>query len=265
MNPIETIKSRTSWRTYSKEKLNPSDRAKLKEFINKEPETPFGAKPRFQLIDYESGTQQLGTYGFIKDAQHFIAGGVKQQPMNIEDYGYALEQIILHATELGLGTCWLGGTFTKEGFTEAFELQEDEEMPAITPVGYMAERRGLEKVMRLAARSNNRKPWEQLFFKENFSTPLTMEEAGIYGSGLEMVRIAPSASNGQPWRVVLDDEGVHFYCSGRYTVYRRLDLGIAFCHFDLAMNEQGIKGRWEIQDRSPESDNVYVATWRKNN
>ena len=265
MNTIEIIQSRTSWRTYSKEKLNQTDKAKLEELIKKEIETPFGAQPRFQIIDYESGEQQLGTYGFIKDAQHFIAGAVKKHAMSIEDYGYALEKIILQATELGLGTCWLGGTFTRQGFTEAMGLQEEEEMPAITPVGYMADRRGMEKIMRLAARSNNRKPWEQLSFKQNLKTPLSREDAGQYATGLEMVRLAPSASNGQPWRVVLDEDSLHFYCNGKYDIYRRLDLGIAFCHFDLTMKELGVNGVWEIPDRTQESNNVYVATWKKIN
>ena len=265
LTPIEIIQSRTSWRTYRKENLSKADRTKLEEFITKEIETPFGTKPRFQIIDYESGEQQLGTYGFIKDAQHFIAGAVTKQAMSIEDYGYAMEKIILYATELGLGTCWLGGTFTRQGFTEAMGLQGDEEMPAITPVGYMADRRGMEKIMRLAARSNKRKSWEQLFFNKNFNTPITREEAGLYATGLEMVRLAPSASNGQPWRVVLDDDSLHFYCNGKYDIYRRLDLGIAFCHFDLTMKELGIMGKWEISDRKQDANNVYVATWKKIN
>ena len=264
MNPIEIIQSRTSWRTYSKEKLNQADRAKLEELIKQEIETPFGAQPRFHLIDYASGEQKLGTYGFIKDAQHFIAGAVTKQAMSIEDYGYSLEKIVLQATELGLGTCWLGGTFTRQGFTEAINLQEEEEMPAITPIGYMVDRRGMEKIMRIAARSNNRNSWDQLFFKQNFKTPLTREDAGQYATGLEMVRLAPSASNGQPWKVVLDDDSLHFYCSRSYDIYRRLDLGIAFCHFDLTMKELGVNGVWEISDKK-DLKNVYVATWKKIN
>lgn len=32
--------------------------------------------------------------------------------------------------------------------------------------------------------------------------PLEKEEAGNYEAALEMVRIAPSASNKQPWRIL---------------------------------------------------------------
>jgi len=34
---------------------------------------------------------------------------------NLEDFGYLMEEAILFATGLGLGTCWLGGSFTKSG------------------------------------------------------------------------------------------------------------------------------------------------------
>ena len=264
---IDNIKSRTSWRTYSKQKLNKTDRAKLEEFIQRDIKTPFGARPRFTIIDYESGEQQLGTYGFIKDAQHFIAGAVKPAPMGYEDYGYALENIILYATELGLGTCWLGGTFNRQGFTEAIGLLDDEKMPAVTPIGYKAERRGIEKIMRWAASSRNRKSWNQIFF-DNTGSPLTPEKAGIYERGFEMVRLAPSASNGQPWMLILDEDTIHFYHKGKtgYDVYRQMDLGIAFSHFELTTNKQDIIGEWSREDPEIDTDKSrYVASWSKTN
>jgi len=261
---IEIIQSRTSWRTYSKEKLIETDRAKLQELVQKDIPTPFGAKPRFRIIDYESGEQRLGTYGFIKDAQHFIAGAVKSQPMCFEDYGYALESIILNATELGLGTCWLGGTFNRQGFTKEMSLVNGEEMPAITPVGYKAERRGLEKMMRWAANSRNRKPWNQIFYDKQQGTPLTRDHAGIYETAFEMVRLAPSASNGQPWMIILDEDTVHFYHKGKteYDVFRQLDLGIAFSHFKLTMKEIGVNGVWSREDPGKDTDKSrYIASW----
>jgi len=267
MSPItDNIQSRTSWRTYSKEKIGKMERAKLEEFIQRDIKTPFGAKPRFTIIDYESGEQKLGTYGYIKDAQHFIAGAVRKQPMSIEDYGYALEKIILYATELGLGTCWLGGTFNRQGFTKAMGLNDDEQMPAVTPVGYKAERRGMEKIMRWTISSRNRKPWSQIFFEKEKGAPLTLDKAGIYSTAFEMVRLAPSASNGQPWMLILDEDTVHFYHKGKteYDVLRQLDLGIAFSHFELTMNELGVNGVWRRENPEIDRGNSrYIASWSK--
>ncbi len=52
-----------------------------------------------------------------------------------------------------------------------------------------------------SAGSANRKEWGDIFFSGNFGGKLSRRDAGDYGEALEMVRLAPSASNKQPWRV----------------------------------------------------------------
>ena len=90
---------------------------------------------------------------------------------------------------------------------------------------------------------------------------MSLNDASVYSVGFEMVRIAPSASNGQPWRLILDGDSVHFYHDEKeYSMFKQLDMGIAFCHFDLAMKEKGIYG---ILSRESVSDSRYVATWTK--
>lgn len=261
----EIIRRRTSWRTYNGEKLAEEDKqALLSVLSNVEP--LFGSELHFSLVDYDSGSQKLGTYGFIRDARHFIAGGVKPGVLNIEDYGYALEKIILYATGMGLGTCWLGGFFNRKEFHNAFNPSDGVIMPAVTPVGYTKKSRGtIGKVVRYVAGSKNRKPWNDLFFKPDFS-PLSKEDAGLFAHSLEMVRLGPSASNGQPWRIVVDGDSVHFYVRSRkgYESMVRLDMGIAFCHFDLSMKEQDVNGEWSVHNpKIPSDDLQYMATWRK--
>ena len=106
---------------------------------------PFGHTPRFVLISMASLPREewrkLGTYGVIKNARLFLAGMLKPAPMAAEDYGYCMEKLILKATELGLGTCWLGGTFSIGAFGLAAGLQDQETLPCISPIGYAAERR----------------------------------------------------------------------------------------------------------------------------
>jgi hypothetical protein len=260
----EIIRRRTSWRTYNGEKLSEVDRQSLLSILS-EVKPLFGSDLRFSLVDYDSGAQKLGTYGFIKDARHFIAGGVKPGNLNIEDYGYALETIILHATSMRLGTCWLGGFFNRQEFRNAFKPAEGETIPAVTPIGYTKKIRGtIGKVVRYAAGSKNRKPWSDLFFKPDF-TSIQTEDTGIFAESLEMVRLGPSASNGQPWRIVIDGDSAHFYVKSRsgYESMVRLDMGIAFCHFDLSMKDKGVDGAWVVQDPGLSSNGLrYVATWR---
>jgi hypothetical protein len=191
--------------------------------------------------------------------------------MAMEDYGYAMEKNILKAQSLGLGTCWLGGTFRRSAFSRTMDLSESEFLPAISPVGYPGEKRSLtDRFFRFSAGSNERKPWESLFFSGTAETPLSEESAGRYGIPLECVRIGPSASNKQPWRIIRDGEAFHF-CLSRTPRYDRLikgillqgiDMGIAMCHFEMASRELGLGGTWKI--RSPGTalgDWEYIASW----
>ena len=82
-----------------------------------------------------------------------------------------------------------------------------------------------------------------------------------------MVRLAPSAGNKQPWRIVKEsDRNVfHFYIievTGAYAVFPPVDIGIAVCHWELTAEELGIKGEWEFsQPDIPSEGYVYKISW----
>ncbi|GAG20046.1 unnamed protein product, partial [marine sediment metagenome] len=78
---------------------------------------------------------------------------------------------------------------------------------------------------------------------------LPRETTGRYETLLEMVRLAPSAGNKQPWRVLKEKETekFHFYVKSSqqkvYNTFITVDVGIAICHFDLTAKEVGIEGK----------------------
>lgn len=65
--------------------------------------------------------------------------------------------------------------------------------------------------MRKAVKADERLPFEELFFDGSMDKPLNADKAGDIEVPLEMVRLAPSAVNKQPWRVIVEDKMVHFY------------------------------------------------------
>ena len=84
------------------------------------------------------------------------------------------------------------------------------------------------------------------------------------------VRLGPSASNKQPWRIIKDENVYHFFlCRTKgYGVssydMQKNDIGIAKCHFELSANELGLKGSWvEIKDISTQNDWEYCCSWSK--
>ena len=280
----DIIRKRASCRTYSTGPVEKDLKDRLEQLLADSAAGPFGSRPRFELITAtdrdRDALKDLGTYGFIKDPAGFILSAVAQSPRDLEDFGYVMEQNILHATDLGLGTCWLGGTFTRSTFAEKISAREDETLPAVASVGHMAPKmRLVEKVMRWGAGAENRKPWKDLFFKNGFNGAPSPEDIGKWAQPLEMVRIAPSASNRQPWRIVQESATrcFHFYLQrtkGYQTRNKvlfgmadlqRVDMGIAMCHFELTCNDLGLSGKWTFDEpdigKLPELTS-YVASWQ---
>ena len=274
------IQERTSWRSYDKRPLEPAVMEQISDFCEGI-DGPFGTSVRFQLVAAADGDhdalKSLGTYGMIKNPTGFVIGAMGKGDNNNEDYGYAMEAIILRLTDLGLGSCWLGGTFSKSTFSKRINCGEEETVPAVASTGYRTQRRStLDRVVRWGAGSRKRIPWEQLFFRDDFTIVAAQAEVGELALPLEMVRLAPSASNKQPWRILLKDDEVHFYLR-RTKGYgernarlfgladmQRIDLGIALCHFDLMAREVGLPGSWRLSDpgvTSPWVNTEYTATW----
>jgi nitroreductase len=277
----ELINARYSCRTYRNEPIAADERSRLAEYLAAHTVGPFGSQARFALVaaapgDHEA-LKRLGTYGFIKGAMGFLVGAVRRGPRDHEDYGYLVEQAILFATDLGLGTCWLGGTFTKGRFAARMGgLARDEIMPAVVSLGYAGDD-GAERIREREAGSR-RLPASSLFFDERFGEPLALESGDPFAAVLEGVRMAPSATNKQPWRVVRRGRDWHFYLqrskgygkgSVLFAVLRladlqRVDLGIALCHFELAARELGLDGAWVLDE--PDVGALgpgveYAATW----
>lgn len=269
----EAVKKRYSVRNYQEKDVESDKRKAIEVFIDSL-DNPFGNKIKFHYLDNKDikNKEKLGTYGVIKGANQYIGTTIKLEPMALEALGYEFEALVLYLASLDLGTCWLGGTFDREGFADAMQVKEGEIFPIITPYGYPATNRHEKEVeMRKMIQADHRKEWNQLFYKNDFQSPLTKEEAKDLAFPLEMVRLGPSASNKQPWRILLKDGVCHFYEykePGYSKMFpydiQRIDIGIAAAHFDLSVKEHGIKGHFDT-DNQPELElpehMEYVFSW----
>jgi hypothetical protein len=278
----EVIQQRFSCRTYLDRPIEKQKRQQLRQFASSAQMGPFGTHARFDLVaatdDDRKALRELGTYGFIRGATGFLIGATKNDEKDLEDFGYLMERIVLYATDLGLGTCWLGGTFTKSSFARQVRATDAESVPAVASVGYIAEKPlKVDSLIRKRAGSEGRLPWGQIFFDTEFLQPLSPEAAGAFATPLEMVRLGPSASNKQPWRIVKEGSAWHFYLQ-RTRGYRdsrvmklmkvadmqRIDMGIAMSHFELAAKELNFEGIWAIREPNitkPDELTEYLVSW----
>ena len=266
MSIVEAIKKRRSVRTYTGEPLRDEHIIKIKQYVN-QLKAPFGAKARIEFINVASNENpiKLGTYGWISGACDYLAMIYEEAPFAETAAAYMFEQVILFCTDLGLGTCWLGGSFSRSDFKKQVTLNSNEKLRIVSPVGYIGgKKRFLEKYIVNADKNHAfRKPFGELFFENNFNNPLTETAAGAFFTPLEMVSLAPSASNKQEWRVLLEGGALHFY-KKPYPMFDNIDMGIALCHFELVCNELGIEGKFEQLKDYPTNDKIkYVISWVK--
>lgn len=261
----DMIRQRKSVRTFDGKPLTVDDRNKLAAYIN-ELSNPFGVPVDFRILDAKE--YKLSSPVIVGESAYLAAKVRRQEHFEIA-YGYSFEKACLYALSLGIGTVMLAASLSRSAFEKAMNVQGDEVLPTASPLGYPAEKRSIrENLMRKGMKADERIAFSDLFFEGSFEKGLTKETAGEFAEALEMARLAPSATNRQPWRAVVDGSRVHFYeqkslKDSALGDIQKVDVGIALAHFDLTMQENGKSGRFVFEDpgiRVPEHVH-YIVTF----
>ncbi len=266
MTITEAMRERRSVRSFDGNEVSEEAVQQILAFAEKT-ENPYGLPIEWKILSVRKDGLKSPV---ITGTDCFIAGKMKKVPHAEEAFGYAFEEVVLRAWQQGIGTTWIAGTMDRPAFEKAVGLGPDEVMPCVSPLGRAAAKMSLrESLMRKGVKADWRYDFGELFFKESFGTALTEEEAGALAGPLQMVRLAPSAVNKQPWRAVVCGNRVHFYEKhGKGYVtdgwdIQKIDMGIALCHFALAAEESGRKVSFAMEDPGlavPE-ETEYIATY----
>ena len=264
----ELIRRRRSVRTFDDRALTGEDRAAL-EAYTQSMANPFSVPVAFRLLN----AAEFGLSSpVIVGAKEYLAAKVARVANFEIAFGYSFEKACIFALSLGVGTVMLAASLNRSAFEKAMAVGENEVLPVASPVGYPAQKMSVrESLMRKGIKADTRKPFESLFFEGSFGQPLAKENAGAYAAVLEAVRWAPSAANGQPWRVVIDGDAVHFYEAKTMKDsplgdVQKVGIGIALAHFDLVREEEGMKGAFAFADpgiAAPENTH-YAVSFRRN-
>ncbi len=255
------IRKRYSCRSFTKEPLTQEKFRLLEDFFQKLT-IPLASNLRFVWFDKSEVNKEkffsAGTYGLIKNSRFFMALVCnKNDPKRFLDIGFILEQLVLYATFLDINSCWIGGVFDRRGFSSFLKISADEELPVVIALGYAAEKRSIaDRLTRWGAKGDLRKDPAELFFLSGFEKDSWSKIEPRKQQILELVRRAPSASNRQPWRIVISDNSWHIFLK-RDPVYQKLlpfvdlqmiDIGIALAHLVLALQNRAVNYRL-IEDK----------------
>lgn len=272
MDIIKSIQQRKSCRTFTAEDIKPSDRTELEKFMANHRNGVNNESIDFLVFRKDDSEEKLKIpYGLIRGNKTYIFGKTHLSPISRTNYGYLLEHVVLKATDMGLGTCWVG-LFDSEYFSD-IKVESELSIPGILVIGYAEEKIPLkEKLIRKAVKADKRKPWSTLFFDYETLEVLKPESVPSYEESLQMTRLAPSSGNTQPWRIFhsAESKAFHFYKKPTNASYELkgmhdIDLGIAICHFEQVSIKNGLSGKWEIlpaEGLKQINESTYVISWK---
>ena len=171
---------------------------------------------------------------------------------NGEDYlqniGYAMEEVVLKLTSLGIATCWLECNIKREDILEFVDLESEEDLDANeTEEENIEKEENLENPYSIIA-FGYPEEGEKLFKNNknadrkrinNICKKLDKSLEKI----VEPLRLAPSMKNSQPWVLYNKENNIHLYEEKQkknLSDTNKISMGIALRHFDIACKEFGV-------------------------
>ena len=235
---FSAIDRRVSRRRFSGE-LPAEGRARVEAFCR---DTGAAGAARVELVAGDAGamfTGLVGGYGAVS-GMPLVAALIARDGAEA-DVGYLGEALILEATDAGLATCWIAGSFDRDRVATLVGLRPGERVVAVTPLGLPRERfSGGERLFRRSVRAATRLGIDRI---------APGIDAGSWPrwalTATEAARRAPSGKNLQPWRFRFDGDGLVLSQTLKRYWTAPIDMGIARLHVELGAHHEGVGGAWQ--------------------
>ncbi|MGM0549411.1 MAG: nitroreductase family protein [Bacillota bacterium] len=215
----QSIYKRKSVRKYKKENLSPESLKEIENFFKKVVVLNPQIKTRAKIVS----SDQVKSL-FPLRAPHYLQFFSENKNDWLLNAGFILQQFDLYLSASSLGSCWFGLAKTK------IEVEADSEMEYVITLAFG-----------IPVEPSQRESIEN-FERKSLAAIKKGEE---HYDLLEAARLAPSATNGQPWYFVTKKDRIHLYQSDFnfikkffYQKMNRIDMGIVLAHLWLAALEK---------------------------
>ena len=253
MELYDAIFYRKSTRKYSNKKVKEGLLDEVKNacsqitYLNKELDIKAHVVDRGHLVHF-----LMGKNCKVK-APHYIIVTSNKGNDYLQNIGFAMEEVVLKLTTLGLATCWLECNIKREDILEFVELADSDEEQNDTIVESEEKNEELEEV-------NLEEPYAIIAFgypegnEKLFRINKDVDRKSMnhvcrkldknLEEIVEALRWAPSMKNSQPWVLYNNSNMIHLYEEKQKKNLKdtnKISMGIALRHFDIACNKFGLE------------------------
>jgi len=221
---LDAIEKRHAVRKFDDKKLEPNLILKLQEYINRL-NVEGDINMQFILDNAKGFSSFDKTYGNFEGVNNYVCMIANKNDQNAaEKLGYYGGLFMLHAVSMGLGTCWVGGSFNKK---RPYLLNDNDKFVCLMVIGNLKD--GHEPTKR-------RTKSEEQLYESHEEVPVWFLQ------GIRAVQKAPSALNRQKIKFYYKNGEVS--CSTEETQAHLIgiDLGVAKLYFELGAGG----GRWQL-------------------
>lgn len=233
----DTIFKRKSIRKYDLQSIDEKTLEDIVSYINV-------VKPMYENIKIEMKiiTKESAKGLFPIKAPYYILISSEKKEGYLTNAGFMIQQVDLFLSANGLGSCWVGMAQPKKEIVNQSKLEY---------VIALAFGKSAETLYRENVSEFKRKSIEEI--RDNNQKDELIESA----------RLAPSATNSQPWFFKIDNNKIDVYCVKSnfikaliYKKMNQIDIGIAICHLWTAEKHFGKDLSYtfdkEAEENSPE-------------
>lgn len=219
MDIFEAIKLRRSVRRYKDIPIEEDILNLLKKEID-ECNKESGLNIQLIINEPKAFSGKMANYGHFKGVKNYIALVGKNSSEFTEKCGYYGQRIVLKAQQLGLNTCWVALTYSKQ--PEFINFNKGEKLHIVISVGY-GEYQGNTRKSKSVQEISNVSETSPEWFKR----------------GVEAAILAPTAVNQQKFYLKLNSDNT-VTAKSKVGFYTKTDLGIVKYNFEAAAGKENV-------------------------
>lgn len=250
---MQAVLSRYSLRSFDPNPLDENSLDHIEKMVQTtEPLLPINSMG-ILLVRHLSNKERSAVMGMINphiQPPHILITWITGGEHPYTDLGFRMEQAAVQLHSMRIGSCFIGTLGREHSLNNQYNLPPQTITGAILAIGKPADPNAENK-------PKKRMALEKIAFLNDFSTPLNVPAA--LAPILEAARMAPSATNAQPWRLLWKEPNLFLFVTSKklanilspaYKTYCLYDGGICMANIAMALKAHDLPAQWEILDSS---------------